>query len=96
MELDLAKPRRASLPQLIHSIRTGITVWDAAAIEGEPAKLGLKGSPTWVRKIFSPPPKTGGPVFHAAEGPDRAVEECVNMLLSDEMFAANLFRRWGS
>ena len=96
VELDLAKPRRASLPRLIHSLRAGITVWDAAAIEGETAKLGLKGSPTWVRKIFSPPPKTGGPVFDVSIGPGKAVEECVDMLLSDEMFAANLYRRWGS
>jgi electron transfer flavoprotein beta subunit len=95
VELDLAKPRRASLPQLIHSIRTGITFWDAAAIGGEPTKLGLKGSPTWVRKIFSPPPKKGGPVFDARTGPGKAVEDCVNILLSDEMFASNIFKRSG-
>jgi len=95
VELDLAKPRRATLPRLIHSLRTGITVWDGATIDAEPAKLGLKGSPTWVRKIFSPPPKTGGPVFDAVKGPARAVEECVDTLLSDEMFASNLLGRWG-
>ena len=29
VELDLAKPRRASLPRLIHSLRTEISLWNA-------------------------------------------------------------------
>ena len=77
VELDLAKPRRGSLPQLIHSLRTDITLWNADAIEGDPPKLGLKGSPTWVKRIFSPPHKEGGPVFDAEQDPRQAVDSCL-------------------
>jgi electron transfer flavoprotein beta subunit len=94
VELDLAKPRRASLPQLILSLRTGVATWNADAIQGEPQKLGLKGSPTWVRRIFSPPLKQGGPAFDAREDPRQAVESCVNTLLADEVFASQFLNRW--
>ena len=46
VELELAKPRRAALPQLIYSLRTEIVFWNANAIQGDLEKLGLKGSPT--------------------------------------------------
>ncbi len=94
VELDLATPRRASLPQLIHSLRADIQVWNAAEIEGNPEKLGLKGSPTWVRKIFSPSPKEGGPAFDARRDPEKAVNGCVSALLADEAFASQLLNRW--
>ncbi|OPY78077.1 MAG: Acryloyl-CoA reductase electron transfer subunit gamma [Syntrophorhabdus sp. PtaU1.Bin058] len=94
VELDLAKPRRASLPRLIQSLRTGITVWNGDAIRAEPAKLGLKGSPTWVRRIFSPPLKEGGPTFDARTDPEQAVEDCLGTLLTDEAFASGLLSRW--
>jgi electron transfer flavoprotein beta subunit len=95
VELELAKPRRASLPQLIHSVRAEIAVWSADAIQGEREKLGLKGSPTWVRRIFSPPLKQGGPAFDAREDPQQAVERCLGQLLADETFASQFLTRWG-
>ena len=93
-ELDLAKPRRASLPLLIHSLRADLKKWDARAIEAEPAKLGLKGSPTWVRRIFSPPVREGGPRFSAGENLHDAVEKSLEVLLADKNFVAKLFTRW--
>jgi len=96
VEMDLAKPRRASLPQLIHSLETGVTVWNADAIRGDTQKLGLKGSPTWVRKIFSPPQKKGGPVFDSQTGIQQAVEGCLNALLNDEVFASLFLKNWGN
>lgn len=92
VELDLAKPRRGSLPQLIHSLRTDITLWNADAIEGDPSKLGLKGSPTWVKRIFSPPQKEGGPVFDAEQDPLQAVDNCLNLLFTDEAFAMKFLK----
>jgi len=93
-ELELAKPRRASLPLLIHSLREEVPQWDAKAIEAEPAKLGLKGSPTWVKKIFSPPIRKGGPMFFAQDDLLRAVEESLDTLLADRVFAAKLLSHW--
>lgn len=91
-ELDLAKPRRGSLPQLIHSLRADIPLWNADAIEGDPLKLGLKGSPTWVKRIFSPPQKEGGPVFDAGQDPRQAVDNALNLLFADEAFAVKFLK----
>ena len=95
VEIDLAKPRRASLPQLIHSLRTGITIWGADTIRGDIQKLGLKGSPTWVRKIFSPPQKQGGPVFDSQKGAQQAVENFLNTIFADEIFASSFLKNRG-
>jgi len=93
-ELELAKPRRASLPLLIHSLRAVVKVWNAAAIQADPQKLGLKGSPTWVRRIFSPPIREGGPKFSAHEDPGGGVEQFLDSLLADKKFATHLFNKW--
>jgi electron transfer flavoprotein beta subunit len=62
-ELELAVPRYAALPDLVRALRYRITTWGAGDIEGRPEKLGLKGSPTSVKEIFTPPMRRGGTVF---------------------------------
>ncbi|CAB4243394.1 Protein FixA [Methylacidimicrobium sp. AP8] len=49
------EPRFASLPEMIRAARQPIRVWDrkAAGIE-DVRKIGLKGSPTVVGKVFAP------------------------------------------
>jgi electron transfer flavoprotein beta subunit len=93
VELELAKPRRAPLPLLIHSLRAEVIVWDAKAIGATPENLGLKGSPTWVRKISSPPPKEGGPKFDAQEDLSGAVAKSLDILFSDKDFASKLIKK---
>lgn len=94
VELELALPRRSSLPALIHSFRAPVTVWDAKAIGAIPNRIGIKGSPTWVRGISSPPAKKGGPVFDGREDPARAVVESVAELMADEGFVSKLMSGW--
>jgi electron transfer flavoprotein beta subunit len=90
-ELELAKPRRAPLPLLIQSLRAEVKQWDAKAIEAELVRLGLKGSATWVRRIFSPPVREGGPKFNIQENPERAVDQFLDALLADRNYAEKLF-----
>jgi electron transfer flavoprotein beta subunit len=93
-ELDLAKPRRASLSLLVHSLRSEVKVWGAADIQAEPQKLGLKGSPTWVKRIFSPPIREGGPKFHVQEDLQGAVEQSLEVLFADKKIATHLLSHW--
>ena len=62
-------------PALIGSLRAPITVWDAQAIGAPPDRVGIKGSPTWVRAISSPPAKAGGPLIDAHEDIPKAVAQ---------------------
>jgi electron transfer flavoprotein beta subunit len=51
--------RFATMPNMIRAARTTVKRWDrvAAGIE-DVTKIGLKGSPTVVSKVFAPTPKT--------------------------------------
>jgi len=51
--------RFATMPDMIRAARTTVKRWDrvAAGIE-DVSKIGLKGSPTVVSKVFAPTPKT--------------------------------------
>jgi electron transfer flavoprotein beta subunit len=51
--------RFATMPNMIRAARTTVKKWDrvAAGIE-DVTKIGLKGSPTVVSKVFAPTPKT--------------------------------------
>ncbi|MDD5701248.1 MAG: electron transfer flavoprotein subunit beta/FixA family protein [Dehalococcoidales bacterium] len=84
VELELAAPRYASLPELVRSIRQEVKVWGAKELGAAPEMLGLKGSPTSVRTIFAPPPRKGGPVFDSAEGTDKAVNSFLDTLFEKE------------
>lgn len=53
-------PRMASLKGRMKAKKAEITMLTAAAIQADPERVGLKGSPTKVVRIFTPPKKTGG------------------------------------
>ncbi|MGA6924505.1 MAG: electron transfer flavoprotein subunit beta/FixA family protein [Desulfosarcina sp.] len=90
VELELARPHRASLTAMVAALKTEVAVWDAEAIDAVAGMTGIKGSPTWVRKIAAPTPRTGGPRFEAAADPEKAVESLLETLLADDAFASEL------
>ena len=53
-------PRFAPLSGAIRAAKATITVLNEKDVEADPAKIGLKGSPTKVVTIFPPPVKGGG------------------------------------
>lgn len=60
---EINTPRLPSLKGMMASKRATIPVWNAQAIDADPNKIGLTGSPTWVYKVFTPPPRDGGEVI---------------------------------
>lgn len=57
---EAAAPRFAPLAGAIRAAQAEIRVLDEQAIAAEPQRIGLKGSPTKVVRIFPPPVKGGG------------------------------------
>jgi electron transfer flavoprotein beta subunit len=94
VELELAKPRRASLPLLVDSLRAPVKVWDAKAIGASLQLVGLKGSPTWVKAIASPQIHRAGPKWDAAQGVSGAVSGALDALFADEDFEAKFRKGW--
>jgi electron transfer flavoprotein beta subunit len=85
VELELGIPRYASLPELVRALRQEIKVWGASNIGGSPERLGLKGSPTSVKEIFVPRPRTGGLVFDSTEDNKQAIEDFLNTVFEKEL-----------
>jgi len=94
VELDLAKPTRASLPALINSLTASVDIWGAEDIHAVKNMVGIKGSPTWVRKISAPPSREGGPKLYADPDPEQAVSQFLETLLSDNSFSSQLLKGW--
>ena len=60
---EINEPRLPSLKGKIKASKMTIPVWNAVEIGAELEKIGLRGSPTVVNKIFSPPKRTGGKIL---------------------------------
>jgi electron transfer flavoprotein beta subunit len=78
-------PRLPSLKGKIRAKQAPLATLTAKDIDANPDRLGLKGSPTVVRKIFTPPKRTGGQILQGD------TQEVVNKLveaLKDVVIAA--------
>lgn len=60
---EINEPRMPSLKGMMRAKKAVIPVWSAADIGADPAKIGLNGSPTWVKRIFIPNLKCQGEIF---------------------------------
>jgi electron transfer flavoprotein alpha/beta subunit len=73
------KPRYPAAPGIFRAYREQtVERWGAAEIDADPEGVGLKGSPTQVKRSFSPPPKEPGEVIQAA--PAEAAKQLVSRL----------------
>ena len=83
---EINEPRYAHLPELIRALRTQIPVWTAETLGVDPECIGLKGSPTKVRRIFAPPRRGGG---EQVEGdPETAAAAVLDKLLAGKVIGA--------
>jgi electron transfer flavoprotein beta subunit len=73
--------RYASLPDIIRSLRYSPEVLSAKDVHVDATFLGIKGSPTKVKRIFAPPQREGGDqVTVDAVGLEAAVSSAVQVL----------------
>jgi len=57
---EINMPRLPSLRGTLAAKKAQITKWTQADLGIDSSLIGLKGSPTWVKKIFTPPQRKGG------------------------------------
>jgi len=77
-------PRLPSLKGKIKAKQAPVVILTAKDIDADPEKLGLKGSPTVVRKIFTPPKRTGGQILQGDtnESVNKLVEALKDVVIS--------------
>jgi electron transfer flavoprotein beta subunit len=73
------KPRYPTAPGIISAYRSRqVTLWKSQDLNVEPGTLGLDGSPTQVRRSFSPPAKEPGETVTVS--PDEAAKAILSRL----------------
>jgi len=60
---DINEPRLPSLLGIKKAAKAQIPTWTANDIHADENRIGLKGSPTWVKKVFSPEARGGGEIL---------------------------------
>lgn len=75
---EINEPRIPSLKGRMKAKKADITTWKALDLDIDEAQLGLTGSPTWVSKIFTPPPRPQGKIFEG--DPDDVATKLVEVL----------------
>jgi len=74
---EINEPRLPSLRGKMKARKANIPVWGPEELEVNCDQIGLKGSPTWVAKIFVPERKSSGKIFRGD------AEEAVDQLLQE-------------
>ena len=69
---EINEPRLPSLKGKMRAKKAEITVWDENDIGIEPERVGLKGSPTAVKRTFTPEIKTNGEIIQAESAAEAA------------------------
>ncbi len=70
------QPRYMRVKGIMEAFDKDVEIWTADQIDVDPARLGLKGSPTRVKKSFTKPQKSPGQVYEVD------AEEAVGIIIS--------------
>ncbi len=81
---QINSPRPPSLKGMMRAKKAQIKTMSAADLEVSEKNLGLKGSPTWVERIFTPPAKSGGEILEGET--ELVVTNLVNTLKEKKIF----------
>jgi electron transfer flavoprotein beta subunit len=77
---ELNQPRYPSVPLRLASMDAEITVWNNEVLKLDVNSIGLKGSPTWVSRIFSPQREKGEIVGDGLRDPKGATRLLIERL----------------
>lgn len=75
---EINEPRLPSLKGKMRAKKAEILTLKAIDLDVDETQLGLTGSPTWVSKIFTPPPRPKGKMFEG--DPELAATELISFL----------------
>jgi electron transfer flavoprotein alpha subunit len=80
------KPRKFTIEGMLNARKARIEIWDKTTIKADTDLLGLKGSPTIVKKVFPPPGRKQGEIFDGTNDPRGAAKWLVQNLIQVHAF----------
>ena len=82
---ELNRPRYPTVPQRLAAARAEVQVWSNETLELDPATIGLKGSPTWVSRIFSPEREKGEILGNGLADPAGTARMLIERLVAKDL-----------
>jgi len=84
---EINKPRYPSVPMKLESQEAKVELWDNSVLELDKNTIGLKGSPTWVSKIFSPERDKGEIIGNGEDKPEEIAKLLIDKLLEKDLIS---------
>jgi electron transfer flavoprotein beta subunit len=85
---ELNRPRYPTVPLRLDSADATVQVWDNSVLNLDVNGCGLKGSPTWVSRIFSPERDKGEIIGDGMADPAGTAKLLIQRLLSKDLLTA--------
>jgi electron transfer flavoprotein beta subunit len=82
---EVNRPRYPTVPMRLAAQDGTVTTWSNAVLKLKEQTVGLKGSPTWVTKIFSPQRDQGEIIGDGVNDPDGTAKLLIDKLLSKDV-----------
>lgn len=82
---ELNRPRYPKVRKRLAAADTTVEVWNNQVLKLDEQKIGLKGSPTWVSKIFSPEREQGEILGDGYADPDGTAKMLIEKLMAKDM-----------
>ena len=83
---EINETRYSSLSNVIKAARYEPQVWSQEVLGLDTDKIGLKGSPTTVRKIFAPTPRVAGEIINKdGEDAKEVADKLLKLLIENEV-----------
>lgn len=84
---ELNRPRYPTVPMRLFSQDAEVKVWNNQVLKLDEQAIGLKGSPTWVSRIFSPERDKGEIIGDGVHDPLGTAKLLIDRLLSKDLLA---------
>ncbi|BCG47895.1 Electron transfer flavoprotein, beta subunit [Citrifermentans bremense] len=84
---ELNRPRYPTVAMRLDSADAKVELWDNSVLGLDVNTIGLKGSPTWVSRIFSPERAKGEMLGDGARDPEGAAQLLVDKMLEKDLLA---------
>lgn len=82
---ELNDPRYPTVPSRLASFNASIETWDNTVLNMDVNTIGLKGSPTWVSKIFSPQREKGEIIGDGLNNPKDTADMLLRRLAEKDL-----------
>jgi electron transfer flavoprotein beta subunit len=84
---ELNRPRYPTVPMRLKAAKGEVKLWDNKELQLDPNSIGLKGSPTWVSRIFSPERSQGEMLGDGMNDPKGTARLLLEKLVARDMLA---------